>query len=441
MIQPQDQELQSVFSIVWQRRKLAFTVAGLTIAAGIAYTLFAPSIWEAKATIVFPVRTPSILGAGTFEQSGLAATLSGGPTQLKIFGGMLESDRALGYISDMTNLSRRDVKEMRSLQDQANQNSISISARSKDAALAKKVVALHIEALTKINNSVNKPLVSNDADVLKKQLDEQRIRLRNSENVLLAFQESAQTAPSIGTSGGGKDSSIIANTGRWNEMLRSLELQFVTLDSSIKDAQSRLNQVSGTVKDLPATLPPVEKWRGKLTELEYELKVKGITLAPEAPELVKLRTTIELTKNELKSELSKYTLAANSGMINSGVLTQRVALESQISAVKRLAKLAPSEAIKLSQLTRDVTTQSAIVQQLETQYQLADLQADRDPNRWEILDEPRVDEKAVNKSFSKNGILSLFAGCALGSLVAMFAPQRKRKVSGSNPEVTISKAA
>ncbi|MEI7984653.1 MAG: Wzz/FepE/Etk N-terminal domain-containing protein [Armatimonadota bacterium] len=441
MSQPNEQDLQSIFSIVWERRKIAFSVTALTIVAGIAYTVFAPSVWEAKATIVFPVRTPSILGAGTFEQSGLAATLSGGPTQLKIFGGMLESDRALGYISNMSDLSRRDIKEMRTLQDQPNQNSISISARSIDAGLAKKVVGLHIEALTKINNSVNKPLVSDDAQVLKKQLDAQRQRLIKSENLLLAFQQTAQTAPSIGTSGGGKDSSIIANSGRWNEMLRTLELQYVTLDSSIKDAQSRLNQVSGSVKDLPATLPPVEKWRGKLIELEYELKVKEITLASEAPELVKLRKTISITKGELQAELSKYTTAANAGMINTSALTQRVSLEAQLSAVKRLAKLAPSEAIKLSQLTRDVTTQSSIVQQLETQFQLASLQANRDPNHWEVLDEPRVDEKAVNKSFSKNGILSLLAGCALGTLAAMFAPQRKRKANGSEPEITISKAA
>lgn len=441
MIRAEDQELQSIFSMVWARRKLALSVAGLTIVAGIAYTVFAPSVWEAKATIVFPVRTPSILGAGNFEQSGLAASLGGGPTPLKIFGGMIESERALGYVAEMSGLPRRSVKEMRSLQDQAMQNSITISARHTDAALAKKVVGLHLDALRKINNSVNKPLVANDAFVLKKQLEDQRARLLKSENLLLAFQQTALTAPSVGTSGAGKDSTIVANTGRWNEMLRSLELQFVTLDTSIKDAQIRLNKVSSSVKDLPASLPPVEKWRGRLTELQYELKVKEITLAPEAPELVKLRQTIKVTESNLKSELGKYTTAANAGMIDPSNLTQRAALEAQISAVKRLAKLAPAEAIKLSQLTRDVTTQGAILQQLQGQYQLADLQSDRDPNHWEILDEPRVDEKAVNKSFSKNGILSLLSGCALGTLVALFAPRRKKRDTDSTSEISISKAA
>ena len=154
---PQEsQELQSILSVVWDRRKLAFSVAGLTIIAGISYTVLAPPVWEAKATIVFPVRTPSILGTGSFEQSGLAASLTGGPTPLKIFGGMLESERAIGYVADMSDLRRRAIKDMRSIQDSPTQNSITISARHTDADLAKRVVTLHLDALTRINNSVRR---------------------------------------------------------------------------------------------------------------------------------------------------------------------------------------------------------------------------------------------------------------------------------------------
>ncbi len=444
----ENQELKSIFSIVWDRRKLAFSVVGFTVIAGLTYTIVTPAVWEAKATIVFPVRTPSILGTGSFEQSGLAASLTGGPTPLKIFGGMIESERAIGYVSDMADLTRRTIKDMRTIQDSPSQNSITVSARHTNKDLAKRVVSLHLDALTKINNSISKPLVSDDAVVLKAQVDAQKKALVKSENELLAFQQSAQTAPSIASSGSGRESTIVPNAGRWSELLQSLQLQFVTLDTSIKDAQSRIRKMSTSLKDLPASLPPVEKWRGKLTELQYDLKIKELTLTSESPELVKLRKTIEVTENELHSELAKYTKSALVGMVDTAdssriptSLTQRVALEAQIAAVRRLAKLAPAESIRLSQLTRDVTTQGAILQQLQAQYQLADLQADRDPNKWEVLDEPRVDEKAVNKSLSKTGILSLLAGSALGTLAAMFAPYRKRKLADSEPEIKISKAA
>lgn len=448
MINQNEQEIQSIFSIVWVRRKLAMTVAGSVVILGIAYTLFAPAIWEAKSTIVFPVRTPSLLGAGSFEQTGLAATLGGGPTPLKIFAGMLDSERALEIVCKETGVTRRKLMEMVSIQEHGTESSISISARNVDADLAKKIVTSYLGALRTINNTIGKPLVSDDATVLKAQLDTQKVTLANSEKALLAFQQTALTAPSVATAGSGKESSVVPNAGKWGEMLRSLELQLVSLDSSIKDAEHRMNLITTSLKDLPASIPPVEKWRGKLIEQEYEKKIKELTLAPEAPELKKLNEAIAVTKTQLSSELEKYAKAANNGMVDTAglnrmptYLTQRVALQAQIEAVSRLAKIAPAESIRLTQLMRDVTTQSAILQQLQAQYQLASLQSERDPNHWTVLDEPRVDDKAVNKSFSKNGILSLIAGCALGSLAAMFAPKRRRKGSELTVEEAISQKA
>ena len=450
MSQANEQELQSVFSIIWERKKNLFTVTGAAVLAGIAYTLFAPAVWEAKASIVFPVRTPSLLGSGSFEQSGLAATLSGGPTQLKIFSNMMESDTALTYVANQVGLPKREVKDMRNFSEQTGASSIDISARSTNAAQAKAIVAAHIQALTDINKAVGKPLVSNDSDVLKGQVDKQKERLQKAEQNLLIFQQTAVTAPSVVAGGSGKDVNIVPNAGKWGDMLKTLELQLVPLVSSIQDAESRMNKMSTKYKNLPASIPPVEKWRGKLTEQQFELKNKELTLAHDAPEMVKLRKAIEITEGELQTELTKYAQAANLGLVDTQgglnklptVLTQRVALEAQIAAVRKLAALAPAESIKLSQLTRDVTTQSAILGQLQGQYQLASLQAERDPNHWEVLDQPAVDDKPVNKSFSKNGMLSLIAGLALGSLFALFAPQRKAKATKkSQPEITLDKAA
>ena len=450
MSQPNEDELQSVFAIIWERKKILFSVIGLAVLAGIGYTLIAPAIWEAKATIVFPVRTPSLLGSGSFEQSGLAATLSGGPTQLKIFSGMMESDTALNFVAKQVGLTKREVKDMRNLSEQAAASSIDISARSTNAVQAKAIVAAHIQALTNINNTVSKPLVSNDSEVLKNQVDEQKKKLAKAEQTLLAFQQTAVTAPSIVAGGAGKDLNIVPNAGKWADMEKSLELQLVQLDSSIRDGESRMNQISKSKKDLPVAIPPVEKWRGKLTDLVYDLRIMGLALADSAPEMVKLRQSIDITKAELEKEIVKYSKAATEGLVDPtglgnklpSFLTQRVSLQAQLSAVKKLATLAPAESIRLSQLTRDVTTQSAILGQLQGQYQLASLQAERDPNHWEVLDQPEVDDKPVNKSFSKNGMLSLIGGIALGSLFALIAPQRKVKVSKkSEVEIALDKAA
>lgn len=448
-MQPQFEETQSVFSMIWERRKLAFAVASLAMVGGLAYTYFAPSVWEAKATIVFPVRTPSLLGAGNFEQQGLAATLTGGPTPLKIFAGMIESERALEYVSKKSGVSRRKIREMRNLSEASMASSITISAKNTNADLAKNIVAYHLEALKEINDAVSKPLISSDATTIKAQLDEQKKKLAAAEAELQKFQEHALTAPSYISAGSGKDSTIIPTQGRWADMLKQLELQFTTLDATIRDAENRSRTIAAKVGDLPAALPPVEKWRGRLTDMQYELKIKEITLAEDAPELKKLRKTIEITEGQLQNEMDKYLRAAQNGMVDIAgasnrmptYLTQRVALEAQISAVRRLAKMAPSESIRLSQLTRDVTTASAIVGQLTGQYELATLQSDRNPNNWQVLDEPEVDDKPVNKSLTKNLTLSAIGGLALGSLVALFAPRRRKPTAKSEPELVIEKAA
>ena len=436
-----DQELQSVFSIILERRWLAIGVAFLAVAGGIAYTVFAPPIWEAKATIVFPVRSPGVLGTGNFDQGSLATSLAGGPTPLKVFAGMLESERALDFISDKSGVGRRKVRDMRFIQEQPTESSITISARDTDAKRAQSIVALHLDALREVNEKVSKPLDSNDAELLKAKLTVQQKVVADCEKALLEFQQKAQTSPTVVAAASGKDLNLIPASGHWSELLSQLEIQHASLDTSIRDAQSRTKHIAATQGNLPSSLPPVEKWRGKLTDLEYELKVKELTLAKEAPEVVKLRQTINLTEQQLRSELAQYSTAKSAGMVDSSSLTQRVALEAQISAVSRLAKLAPAEAIKLSQLTRDVTTQSSILQQLQSQYELASLQADRDPNHWQVLDEPRVDDKAINKSFAKNGIMSLIGGCALGAFFAIFAPRRKQKAEKIVTEIYESKAA
>src|ERR1044072_5303703 len=151
MAQQYEQEVPSVLSMVWERRKIAFGVAAVVFAAGIVYTLTVKPVWEAKATLIFPVRTPSLLGATSFDQTSLAASLTGGPTPLKVFGGMMESEHALNIVAEKSGLPKRRVRDMRSFQDQTTESTIDISARDQDPELAKTIVQLHLDSLDEIN--------------------------------------------------------------------------------------------------------------------------------------------------------------------------------------------------------------------------------------------------------------------------------------------------
>lgn len=436
------QELPSVLSLIRSRKKVFWSCFGLCVAGGIAYTLFAPAIWEAKATILFPVHTPSLLGVGDFEQQSLAASLTGGATPLKVYGGMLDSQRTLDYISAKTGLTKRRIDDMRSLQDQNMESSITISARDRDPDLAKRIVALHLEALDEVNREVSDPLSNSDAKVLAAKVEEQRAKVRKAEQNLLDFQNHAVTAPSLAPSlsatglGIAKDSNFVPASGQWAQALKQLQLEHRKVDTTLNDIEARTHAIARSGGALPSNLPPVVKWRDKLVDLEYDLKMQELTLTPKAPEIVKLRDQIEVTRKQLESELGRYAKATTSGMVDPGgeegerlpsLITRKVVLEAEIQAVGKMAKLAPGEGIELARLTRELGTASEILVQMQGQYELAKLQADRDPNRWQVLDEPEIDDKPVNKSFSKNGGLSALLGLALGCFAALVWPKRKAK--------------
>lgn len=430
------EELTPLSHLVWSHKWIFLGVTALVVGSGIAYTYFVTPVWEAKATIIFPTKTQSLLGPTNFgaDQASLAATLTGGPTPLKVFGGMLESQRTLDAISEKTGLSPRKVRDMRSISDQAMESSITITARSKDAELAKNVVNLHLESLDAINKELNGPVYSNDMDAIGKQLEAQKAKVKQTEEELLKFQNQAVTAPNVTQAGSGRDSTILASPPKWDEQLRSLEVDLSRVKSSLSSAQRRARRVARRGAESPLNAPNVTRWRERLIDMQYDLQVKSLTLPPTSPEIVNLQKSIDITKAQMQTEIGRYVGAVNGELVDPtssdgvpSLLTARVALEAQIAAVKKLVEKAPAESIELGRYMRELSSESMTLQQLQSQYDLAQLQAARDPSRWEVLDAPQVEDEPVNKSYGKNGALSLALGLLLGSLAALWRSSFKNR--------------
>jgi uncharacterized protein involved in exopolysaccharide biosynthesis len=264
------------------------------------------------------------------------------------------------------------------------------------------------------------------------------MRVTGIERQLLSFQENAVTAPSVATAGSGKDTTVVANPSRWQDMERQLEVGISKLNANIQ-AVRRQVAASGRSGEIPSNLPPVRKWRDKLVDLEYELKLKELTFGPDSPEIVQLKETVTETKKSLQQELRAYSGAIKSGALDPttsedsivGLVAERFGMEAQLAAVQRLAQLAPAESITLSRLTRELSTQSGILQQVQAQYELAKMQESRNPNRWHVLDEPEVDEDPVNKSMGKSGAMAAILGLVLGAMAALIRDSRSPK----DPEV------
>jgi uncharacterized protein involved in exopolysaccharide biosynthesis len=424
-----------LFAKLAARWKTVLVILLLSLSCGIAYTLFAPAVWEARATVIFPVRQASALGLAGGDASAITSAL-GGPTPVRVYSGILESARTVDYVAKETGLSRLDVKRMRKVLDQAMENTITVSAANRDPELAKRLVALHLQALETINEDLNMPQSENDVAVLRERIEQQNKTIAKFEQELLEFQSRAVTAPSVTQTGAGQDSTIVASPSGWVSTLRQLELQYARVDSEIGQIHAWSDKIAKEGGELPTPFSGAEKWRKALTDLEYELRVKELTYASTSPEVKKLREQIAITRRQMQGELDKHVRATEEGFIDPssvggdklpGLMAERVALEAQIQAVKRLADLAPAESVELSRLLREIATHTAILNQLEGQLQVAAVQQARDPNRWEVLDEPYVEDKPLNKSYLRNCGAALAIGL-LFSLLLCSRPQRGGEV-------------
>jgi uncharacterized protein involved in exopolysaccharide biosynthesis len=259
--------------------------------------------------------------------------------------------------------------------------------------------------------------------------------LRKAEEELLRWQQQMAQESGAPSSGGGAavgiatsrlralGSSLVGPDSTYLQQLNAAQLQLKQVQQQIAAAREAAQRAAKSATELPADLPPAASWRQKLTELEYELRVAELTYGPDAPNVVKLKRQMELTRQQLRKEIENYLRAVRLNLdVNLAPLElQRVGLEAQIVALRRLAVRAPEDTLKLQRLAREVATLSDIVQQLRVSLEQARMEMSRDPNRWEVLEEGTLKEESVNKRWKLNTALALLGGLVLGCLVALIA--------------------
>ncbi len=411
---------------------------GLTGAVGLLiallYTIFWAPIWEAKATIYFPVKPLSVLGAsGSVEASSATAALLGGlqATPLRVYRSFLESETAMDSVTKTTGLKRKEVNAMRRFEEQAQSNTLVISAKNTDRDLALEVVRQHVRALRHINAETTLALGGDDVKAIEQRLAQQHEVVARAEASLITTQQALKTAPSQMTTPTGQMTTV---PGSWSVQYRKDEVDLASLNRVLDATKKKMQAALKSGVELPSNLPPVAAFRPRLVELQSQLKIKEHSYGPDAPEVKRLQESIQELNATLNQELARYLKALNSGVVDAGTnidlrdytegLSQKVRLEAEMQALKELVALAPQESVELGRAYREVAIQSAILQQLASQLELAKLQSARDPNKWTLLDAPRIDDDPVNKHYGRNLALGLVLGLALGVLFGLRGPNR-----------------
>ena len=407
---------------------------GTVIAVGV--TLSRPAEYAAHMSVFFPSR-PSVLGSNTLVDSGSSSSAlalvggGGGATPLRVFQAFLESETAVRDICRANGIARRDFTDDRGLYADPRTSLLMVTYTSTKPDFARKVLQTHVQELQRINSKVSYSTVKDDLRVLKGRMETARKRIDELQTDLVSTQRGSISAPTVASGPGG----ITSTPGAWAQLLIQLQLDQDRIDRTLTSSKALVQALSQS-PNLPSDLPPVKRLRPRILDLTYEIETKRRTLGPEAPEVTRLEDQLQVAQNELQKEIKAYLQGVNQNLIEpttnvgpsviptdgSGdtaglpmLLTRRVANEAQIAALRRLADAAPAESMKLNKLYQQINLQSTIVQTLTNQYLAASLQAQRDPNRWVILDDPYVDEKPTNKSFGRMGLM----GALLGALVAL----------------------
>lgn len=433
-VEEEEITLADLIAIIWQRKWTVATITLLCVLIGVLATWLPKPVYEASSTLLFPAGGASPL-AGIAQSFGISLP-SGGTAPLKMYRAVLESARLREMISQETGIKAKKLQSMTTVKDDAQASLITVLVRHEDPATAQKVAKLYIRSLARLNKELNLPLARNQVEFLERELSLRTKQLREAETRLLDFQRrmvgeggapsSAGTSvptpmgglaglPSVRVSGGalGFDTAYL-------QQLNSARLQLNQVQQQIAAAREAAQRVAQSATELPADLPPAALWRAKLTELEYELRVAELTYGPDAPNVVKLKKEIELTRQQLRREIENYLKAVNMNVDpNLAPLElQRVGLEAQVNALQQLAARAPEDTLQLQRLAREVSTLNELVQQLRVALEQARMEMSRDPNRWEVLEEGRLREGAINKRWIRNSALGFAIGMIISTMLA-----------------------
>ena len=419
-------------------RRWAWILGGgfLGAVAGVAMTLAAAPVYEARTTLLFPSRPSSLLNISS-ALSSIGASLGSslaGPSPLKMTQSVLESDSTLDLVQRQVPGTRKQLLRSRRFVLDAPTNTIQILCTSTSKEKAAAQSRAYVSALGTLNSKLNIEALSSDEGVLFQQYNARSAQLANAENRLRKFQEGSQTFPTFTITGAGDNTAVVAVPGPFAAKLAEVDLQIQSLDGQVAEAKRRLAVASRGAQNLPTDIPSVRVWRETLVRLQYDLERASVTYGPDDPQIIRLTRDIAITKRRLTDETNRAVQAIQTGVVDTGyaqALAARTIASSQREALARLAAAAPGEALQLQRLVREVGALTAIVTRLRGQLGLAQIQGKSSGSQFQVLDDARIDEP-INKSKASGAARFGAIGLIFGTIAA-FLPFPRRRTARNRP--------
>lgn len=392
------------------RTWLPLTVVGAIV--GLAYTMFAPPVWGARAALLMARSQGSAMGLRIPVAMG-----EGDP--LVRLRGVLESRQATERIVAATGVTRRKLDDNLSIATDKQRDQIKLAFADRNRDLALSVVTEAVDVLNDLDSTLGLSIGRKKAQVIERNVADVRRRIASAERELEDFQRAHKVA-------GGATKEQDAAMSLF-AMLAGAKIEETSLTRQIEAFRKALQQRAGMSDQVPTGLPIDEHVRGKLIEAELELQAAKSTLGPRSPELRALEAKVDAARSQMRTEAEKYLRAAKMDFDSdlAALLAKREAVRAQIVALERLTDELPEQLTRVGQLARELMELAAVLKELEVQGIQAKLSAELDTIAWSVLDAPYIVPVPLNKRPVRNAALGAVIGLFIGG-IGVLATRRTR---------------
>ncbi|MCH8977692.1 MAG: hypothetical protein IH945_00410 [Armatimonadetes bacterium] len=394
--------------VVEQRKPvIAFVIGCMALFA--TWTLVVPPIYEAKTSLIVPVKSSRDVGL-----AGALGIVAPGASPTSMIEAVLKSETTLETVAGQVGLKKKKLRKMVKISRVRGFEVVWVKVEDKDKDRALRIAGAYVSSLEAQFEELNVPSKSEDATALKAALDERAAELAEADEALKQFDSEAVTD--------------LAAAETFRSRLRIFEVDLQAIESGLEDARKKTEQKAGVASDQPTDLPPAVAWRDKVVDLQYRLDVAQLRYGDKHPQVVNLQAEVDQALATMESEIAAYLKSVREGNLDPtgvqldgeqgtrivGLESQRVALQAKVEAMNRIVEKIPEEQKMRQELTRDIGTLEEVVSRLTVQHEQARISETVDPNRWEVLDPPHLADRPVNKSYAKSLVLGLLLGLVLG---------------------------
>lgn len=424
--------LANVIAVLKARWLPAVLAFALVFGAAIGYTMLAPKMYTATATLVIDIKPDPV----TSMLYGGAASPAMMNTQVEV----IRSDRVALRV--VRNLKLTEVPAIRKLWEKvskgdgtiedwlvefmlknldvqvarAGSNVVNVAYRGTEpqfvAAIANAFVQAYLETAVELRVDPAREY----SGFFGKQVDEARAALEAAQQKLSKFQQ---------------DQGIIVTDERYDvEMsrLNMLSQQLVSIQALSNESSSRQAQVAANADRLSDVLnnPLVASLKGEVSKAEARVKELNSRYGDQHPQVLEAKATLQELRTRLATETRNVTgsvsVSANIDRAREGQV--RASLEEQRAKVLRMKQVRDQGSV----LQRDVENAQRSYDLLLNRYNQSNLESQNRQSNASMLARASPPGAPSSPKVAANMLIGLFFGLAVGIGVAFTLEQLDKRI-------------